>query len=324
MADDQSLQFLKCAGFSNPAVRTVLTTRFVSDRSIAIEETPNSPSSFNLATHVGDNPDLVAKNRALLRKFLPSDPLWLNQVHGVGVADDLTTAVLANSASISHVPTADAAITLKPKRVLAILTADCLPVVFASVPNAQIPFEQQVHGVACAHAGWRGLLNGVLEATVNALRTQLAPGTPIEAGFGAAIGPKSFEVGAEVFQAFCEQAQNPEQLKKIQAAFTPKQKTVRLDQSTLSRVPQKWFADLYQLAQIRLENAGVKVLTPAHWCTYQDEHLFFSHRRDTVKQQQRETLNQFPENIVLSHPTQINAPNSIRAGRQATLVWLDR
>jgi polyphenol oxidase len=297
MQDERSVQFLICSQFTNPAVRTLLTTRFVNERGINLrDKTPAANDQFNLATHVGDDPSLVDRNRALLRRYLPNDPLWLNQVHGIGVADD--------SMLVVPLPTADAAITLIPRRVVAVLTADCLPVVFASVPDTQLAHGQSPQGIAVAHAGWRGLVNGVLEATVAALRAQLPPRTTIEAGFGAAIGPTAFEVGDEVFRAFCEQAKTPVQLQKIKAAFKPKQGLEH----------QKWLANLYQLAQIRLAQIGVTVLAQPNWCTFNDEQHFFSHRRDTL--QLRKLL---PRDGVFK-----DGPNLVQAGRQASLVWLER
>jgi polyphenol oxidase len=285
-----SLQFKHCSGFSNPAVRTLLTTRFWSQLvDASLENSKSNSGPFNLATHVGDDPNLVARNRSLLRQYLPSEPLWLNQVHGIEVVD---VSVLNDA-----VPTADAALTFNDNRVLAVLTADCLPVLFASGSDSSgldahaIP-ALQPQAVAVAHAGWRGLVNGVLEATVARMRVQLSPSTVIEAGFGAAIGPGAFEVGPEVVQAFCDQALSPEQLGEIQAAFKP------ID------APQKWLANLYRLAQIRLEVLGVKVLPPPAWCTYRDEQLFFSHRRDTVLKRENKLM-------------------TLQAGRQASLIWLD-
>jgi polyphenol oxidase len=323
MTDYPSLQFLNCAGFSNPAVRTLLTTRFIGNFSdLAANPKRTSQQPFNLATHVGDDPDLVANNRALLRQHLPQEPFWLNQVHGIAVADDSTTTV--NALGALQIPTADAAITLKPQRVLAVLTADCLPVVFASVPSTQTPHETQLHGVAAAHAGWRGLVNGVLENTVASLRAQLALGTEIEASFGAAIGPLAFEVGAEVFQAFCEQAKDAEQLQKIQAAFKPRYVPSKQNPTTLVPVPEKWLADLYQLAQIRLEQIGVKVLVQPGWCTFQDDQRFFSHRRDTVQQREGSLPNRFFADALADSEATFNGPSPFQPGRQATLVWLDR
>lgn len=323
--DKSSLQFLNCTEFSNPAVRTLLTTRFVSRSSnLATTQKHSTQRPFNLATHVGDDPNLVANNRALLRQHLPQEPLWLNQVHGVAVADDSTATATVNTLGASQIPIADAAITIKPKRVLAVLTADCLPVVFASAPNTQTPFDTQLHGVAAAHAGWRGLVNGVLENTVASLRAQLAPGTVIEASFGAAIGPLAFEVGAEVFQAFCKQAKNAKQLQKIQAAFKPQNALPKQCLAKLVPAPEKWLANLYQLAQIRLEQIGVKVLAQPDWCTYRDEQRFFSHRRDTVQQREVNLPGHFINDASVNPRAKFNGPSPFQPGRQATLVWLDR
>jgi polyphenol oxidase len=323
MTKNPSLQFLNLLGFSNPAVRTLLTTRFIGPSSdLTTDPKHSAQPPFNLATHVGDDPNLVASNRALLRQHLPQEPLWLNQIHGVAVADDSTATV--NALGASQIPTADAAVTLKHQRVLAVLTADCLPVVFASVPNTQTPYETQLHGVAAAHAGWRGLVNGVLENTVARLRLQLAPGTPIEASFGAAIGPLAFEVGVEVFHAFCEQAKDAEQLQIIKAAFKPLQAPSKQSPSKRAQAPEKWLANLYQLAQIRLEQIGVKVLVHPGWCTYRDEQRFFSHRRDTVRQREGCLPDGFVNGAAADPEAKFSGLSSFQPGRQATLVWLDR
>ena len=142
-------------------------------------------ASLNLATHVGDAPEAVAENRALLcvAAALPDEPCWLEQVHGTRVLD-------LDALPAGHPGPADAAITRQAGRVCALLTADCLPVLLASRSGSV---------VGAAHAGWRGLAAGVLEATVRAM--QVPPGTLI-AWLGPAIGPAHFEVGPEVRAAF--------------------------------------------------------------------------------------------------------------------------
>lgn len=198
-------------------------------------------SSFNLGDHVGDEPAHVAANRARLRERLPDDPVWLRQVHGA-------TVVEAGSGEVE----ADAVLARQPGRVCAVLTADCLPVLFCDRAGSV---------VAAAHAGWRGLAGGVLEATVGAMQV---PPAEIIAWMGAAIGPQAFEVGDEVKQAFV--AQHPE----AAAAFVPKAE------------PGKWLADIYQLARIRLRHAGVQAVFGGGLCTHADRERFFSYRRDGV------------------------------------------
>jgi hypothetical protein len=200
-----------------------------------------SRGSLNLAAHVGDDPAAVAENRARLRAALalPAEPRWLSQVHGTDVAvHDGGT----------ELPVADAAVAFGPGRVLAVLTADCLPVVFASRDGSRI-------GVA--HAGWRGLLAGVLERTVGALGE---PGELV-AWLGPAIGPAAFEVGGEVRDAFLAVAGEDA------VAFRENERG-------------RWQADLAQLATRRLHAAGVGAVTASGLCTHADPARFYSHRRD--------------------------------------------
>jgi len=202
--------------------------------------------SFNLGDHVGDDPQQVAGNRASLRESLPAEPFWLKQVHSARVVDPGLDSDLE----------ADAAFTRRPAMVCAVLTADCLPVLFCDRAGCV---------VAAAHAGWRGLAGGVLEATVAAMG--VAPGD-ILAWMGAAIGPRAFEVGDEVRQAFV--GQHTEAV----GAFTP---LPSADAST-----KKWLADIYQLARIRLNRAGVTAIYGGGRCTFGEAEEFFSYRRDGV------------------------------------------
>jgi YfiH family protein len=197
-------------------------------------------SSFNLGDHVGDDAAHVAANRARLRQQLPSEPGWLKQVHSAKVVE-----------TGAGVPEADASFTRQAGSVSVVLTADCLPVLFCDRAGSV---------VAAAHAGWRGLADGVLEATVAAM--QVSPGE-ILAWMGAAIGPQAFEVGDEVRQAFV--AQHP----GAATAFIP-------------HVPGKWLADIYQLARIRLQHAGVRAVYGGGRCTFSEPAHFFSYRRDGV------------------------------------------
>lgn len=203
--------------------------------------------SFNLATHVGDDPAAVAENRRRLRQWLPAEPLWLNQVHGCDVIPPAF-----NQENIP--PSADAAIARQPGQVRAVLTADCLPVLFCDRAGSV---------VAAAHAGWRGLAGGVLEATVAAMDTSPEH---LLAWFGCAIGPTAFEVGDEVREAFI--SQHP--LAAI--AFRPALP------GTLDAAPKKWLADLYTLARIRLAVIGLTAVHGGGLCSYHDTR-FFSYRR---------------------------------------------
>lgn len=199
--------------------------------------------TFNLGAHCGDDPAAVAENRRRLAAALalPSAPCWLRQVHGTGVR--------RLSAPPSAPPEADAAVTEVPGLVLAILTADCLPVVFAADDGREL-------GVA--HAGWRGLAAGVLEATVAAMRT---PAGRLRAWLGPAAGPAHYEIGAEVREAFV----GPDPGAGL--AFAPTR-------------PGHWRVDLYALARRRLAAIGLEDVHGGGLCTIGDPGRFFSHRRD--------------------------------------------
>jgi YfiH family protein len=154
-------------------VRALVTTR-----SGGVSQVPWK--SFNLGDHVGDAPAAVAENRRRLREYLPGEPLWLKQVHGV-------TCIDSQRASTNE---ADAAFTRTANVVCAVLTADCLPILLCDTAGSV---------VAAAHAGWRGLAAGILESTV---RSMSVPGEQIMVWLGPAIGPENFEVGGEVREAF--------------------------------------------------------------------------------------------------------------------------
>jgi YfiH family protein len=221
-------------------VRAVMTTR-----AGGVSRPPFD--GFNCAGHVGDDPAAVAENRRILRADLPGEPLWLQQVHGTGVAHAGTDAPETE---------ADAAVATGPGQVCVVQTADCLPVLFC---------DERGTTVAIAHAGWRGLAAGVLEAAVTAMG--IGPAR-ILAWMGAAIGPESFEVGEEVREAFV--SRHP----LAAVAFRPALP------GTLDGAPRKWLADLYVLARIRLAAVGVERVYGGGWCTYREQDRFFSYRRD--------------------------------------------
>jgi hypothetical protein len=219
---------------ANAGVRALSTVRFG-----GISLAPYA--SLNLGDHVGDDPAAVAENRRRLvvAAGLPAEPVWLAQVHGTTVADlDATPAI-----------TADAAFTRQPGRVCAILTADCLPVLLT---------EESGGVVAAAHAGWRGLAGGVIEATVRAVGE---PPGRLMAWLGPAIGPDHFEVGAEVREAMLRE--DP----RASGAFT-------------LNARGRFMADLGALARRRLEALGVSRIYGNGQCTYTDADRYFSHRRD--------------------------------------------
>jgi YfiH family protein len=197
-------------------------------------------SSLNLGSNCGDDPRRVQKNRILLRTLLPAKPHWLNQVHG--------TTVVSLSESYDPEQTADASVCTTAEQVCAILTADCLPVLFCNKAGTK---------VAAAHAGWRGLANGILEATVAAMDCNPSD---MLAWLGPAIGPNAFEVQQDVYDAFC--TNNPDNA----SAFKPHN--------------DRWLADLYELAKLALARVGVERLSGGQHCTYSDREKFFSYRRD--------------------------------------------
>jgi len=218
-----------------PAVHAVVTTR-----TGGVSQPPYA--SFNLATHVGDNPSAVQANRHQLRHGLPlpSEPVWLRQVHGATVID-------AGQSGME--PEADGAYAARPGVVCAVLTADCLPVLLCDRAGTR---------VAALHAGWRGLADGVIEAGVKALNMS---GDELLAWLGPAIGPDAFEVGAEVRSVFI--AHEPQ----AETAFRP-------------HTSGKYLADIYQLARLRLTAAGVHQVSGGGFCTVSDRERFFSYRRD--------------------------------------------
>jgi hypothetical protein len=217
-----------------PRVRAAVTTRGGG--------TSGGPfASLNLAGHVGDDPQAVAKNRGLLRAVLrlPAEPLWLEQVHGTAVA----------RFDAAGVPRADAAVATQPGQVCVVMVADCLPVLLAAADGS---------AVAVAHAGWRGLAAGVIERTVEAMPL---PPAGLVAWLGPCIGPDAFEVGGEVREAFL--ARDPAAARR----FAPNPRG-------------RWWADLEGLARDRLATAGVAGVHGGGLCTYRDAGRFFSFRRD--------------------------------------------
>ncbi|WDS37614.1 peptidoglycan editing factor PgeF [Pseudoxanthomonas sp.] len=229
-----------------PGVQAFTTLRFGAGGSQAPFD------QFNLGNRSaanGDVPAQVEANRAALVALagLPSLPHWLRQVHGTGV--ERFDALLGQPRSLADEPQADASRTSEANVVLAILTADCLPVVFAAADGSE---------VAAAHAGWRGLADGVLEATVAAMDT---PAARLRAWLGPAAGPQAYEIGQEVFDAFT--VADP----GATAAFTATR-------------PGHWRVDLYALARRRLAAVGVDDVHGGGLCTISDPQRFYSHRRD--------------------------------------------
>lgn len=234
---------------------------------------------FNLGLHCGDNPEHVLANRKRLATVLPSCPIWLHQVHG--------THVLDVDSGFAYSPWADAALTTQAGQVLAVMTADCLPVVIA---------DEQASVVGIAHAGWRGLQAGILERLVDCMRFKV-PSAVFKAWIGPAISQYAFEVGKEVYEAFVKttpalsnyfvcHTQGPE-MKYMSSGMS------REVFSQLT-VPDKYFADLAGIAEFKLRQKGIFSIQQSRECTYLKRNKYFSYRRE--------------------NPT----------GRIVTLVWLER
>ena len=240
-------------------------------------------ASLNLGDHVGDAPLAVERNRMLLEPLLPSEPVWLKQVHGVTVTDAAQADCWPEHPQgvrrwdprccAATLPQADACVSAHPGAVCVVMTADCLPVLLCDDSGSV---------VGAVHAGWRGLCDGVIEQTVQAMKV---PPTTLMAWLGPAIGAKAFEVGDEVRAAFV--ARQPQ----AAAAFTPSPPTGFAPLATLSPqageggavVPgegKKWLADIYQLARLRLHALGITRIYGGGLCTYTDSARFFSYRRD--------------------------------------------
>jgi len=218
-------------------VRALVTTR-----NGGVSTGPNA--TMNLARNAFDDPEHVTQNQALLRAVAGADPVWMSQVHG-------TDVVL-----IDHppsMPVGDAAVVTiaQPGRIAAVRIADCLPVLFC---------DRAGTCVAAAHAGWRGLSAGVLEATIDRMR--VAPENLL-AWMGPAIGPDAFEVGDDVRDAFVTRDA------AAASAFRPHPEH-----------EHKWLADIFALAAMRLAATGVTAQSGGGICTVSNPDRFFSHRRD--------------------------------------------
>jgi YfiH family protein len=196
--------------------------------------------SFNLGARCGDAAASVQANRALLRSLLPSDPGWLQQVHG--------REVVQRESLAGEDQEADALTCSQAGLACAILTADCLPVVFSNLAGDR---------VGLAHAGWRGLAAGVLESTVQALDCD---SDEVLAWLGPGIGPDAFEIGPEVREQFL--------------------RTYPAMGGAFERRGGRWFGDLYMIARHALARLGIQRVTGGGYCTYTDQQRFFSYRRD--------------------------------------------
>lgn len=221
--------------------------------------------SLNLADHVGDDPAAVRRNRhSLMRALdLPAAPLWLEQVHGTDVIEVRAADHHADAVSP---PVADAAFSGQPGCVCTVLTADCLPLLIC---------DRHGRRVAAVHAGWRGLAAGIIEATVAAIGV---PAADLLVWLGPAIGATAFEVGAEVREVFIREDE------RAGSAFRASDRH--------QHDGERYLADIYALARLRLQYLGVRAVHGGHWCTVTEAESFYSYRRDG------------------------------RCGRMASLIWL--
>jgi YfiH family protein len=197
-------------------------------------------AGMNPALHVGDQTDRVLQNRQILKErlHLPSEPVWLNQIH---------SNLAIDAAKSESLPDADSSYTSKPGIVCTVMTADCLPLLVCDTSGTYI---------AAIHAGWRGLLAGIITNTVKNL-----PKSNLMVWLGPAIGPESFEVGSEVRDVFMKKSD------EFATAFK-------------QAGDDKWLADIYQLARIELIQLGIEKVYGGNFCTVSDQARFFSYRRD--------------------------------------------
>ncbi|WP_432454284.1 MULTISPECIES: peptidoglycan editing factor PgeF [unclassified Agarivorans] len=211
-----------------------------SDRLGGVSQAPFD--SFNLGDHVGDARRAVQQNRVAFQAEMPDQVCWLKQIHSTQVVDA--------SLSGSQMAEADASVSDQPGAVCVVMTADCLPILLC---------DKQGRVVAAVHAGWRGLANGIIENTI--AKMKVAP-KQVMAWMGPAIGPSAFEVGEEVKQAFVDSHS------EAYLAFTPSNKA------------NKYFADIFMLAEQRLTQAGLTAVYSERCCTYRSAQQFYSYRRE--------------------------------------------
>jgi YfiH family protein len=224
--------------------------------------------SFNLATHVGDKLTHVRANRAILRDELLHhnqqlrEPYWLEQTHSVKVLE-LPQQYFYECAT-DKVPEADASFTRKPQTTCVVMTADCLPLLIVNSDATE---------VAAIHAGWKGLANGIIEQTINAMNSS---NETLHVWLGPAIGPNTFEVGADVRQEFVQQSNT------YSPCFSPKQN--QSSEAEFSEIKpteeKKYLADIYALAKVQLNALGVRYISGGEYCTYSQTDLFFSYRKE--------------------------------------------
>lgn len=222
-------------------VSAMFTTRNIG----VAERNRGAYAGLNLASHVDDDPLIVQQNRSKLRQYLPDHPRWLTQVHG-------SQPVWVDSSSEDEAPEADAALSRHPGVVCAVLVADCLPVLLCDMAGSV---------VGIAHAGWRGMAEGVIENTVGELR-KFSNSDQVIAWLGPAISSRYFEVGDEVREVFTKYDH------RAACAFFP------------GKEAGKWYANLFDLARQRLSYSGVDQIYGDDLCTFSNPEQFYSYRRD--------------------------------------------
>lgn len=234
--------FVSASWPSSDHVGSVITTRQCN----GVSKAPFN--RFNLAYHVGDEPEHVTENRKRLVEHLPAEPIWLNQVHGSSVIDVKNEN---RAALLAEIAQADGLFTREPNIPLAIMTADCLPIFLRSKDGQE---------VAALHGGWRPLNRNII---ANAVSLFSVPSNDIEAWLGPAIGPNQFEVGQDVVDVFAAQCAT------LNDAFVKHPVN-----------PDKWLADIYVIAKTLLSKIGVKDIYCDHECTVENPERYYSYRRD--------------------------------------------
>ncbi|MCA7998856.1 peptidoglycan editing factor PgeF [Burkholderia metallica] len=248
----------------SPRVGALITTRAggVSEGPYGRRQGEDAlPGGMNLGLHTGDDPAHVAANRArLLALAGQPNAAWLEQVHGAQIvrADEVIASAPAAAAPVQ----ADASVTDQAGAVCVVMVADCLPVLLC---------DAQGRAVGAAHAGWRGLAAGIVEQTAARVAALAGGATDaLHAYLGPAIGPRAFEVGADVRDAFLDTAPQSEH-DETRLAFV-----------AIDGAPGKYLADLYALARLRLGRAGVAHVSGGTACTVTEQDRFYSYRRDRV------------------------------------------
>ena len=242
----------------SPRVRALVTTR-AGGVSLppygCFAQGVEQPGGLNLGLHTGDDPTRVAENRARLAALSATRVAWLDQIHGDVVAS------AEDAAASTQPPRADACVTASAGLACAVMVADCLPVLLCDPAG---------RAVGAAHAGWRGLAAGIIEKTaVRVAQLAGVPAASLHAWLGPAIGPRAFEVGAEVRDTFLQCAGNAEERELTERAFVLR-----------DAAPGKYLADLYALARLRLARLGVSQVGGGGACTVAERERFYSFRRD--------------------------------------------